>query len=130
MKKLLLCLMLLLSMCCFGREMIKSESIKVDDKTIGEIYIAKFESEKEKEIKLIREKEYMMSKDEFQYFFDKEGKGGVAYKANYMTPSGYTISFKAFCGNIYISVYGDYTHFDELLKIFLDTTDSYKYDFK
>lgn len=130
MKKLLLCLMLFLSSLCFGIEVIKSETLVIDEKEIGEIYVAKFDTQEEKENKLLREKKYMMEKDEFDYFFDRENKGGVAYKAAYSTPFGYTISFKAFCGDIYISVYGGYMNFDELLNIFLETTDAYKYDFK
>lgn len=127
MKKLLILLLsLLIFSFSFSITVIESPSVYKNDKVIGESYIAKFDNEQEKRQKILREKEYMMSKDEFKFFLDKDG---VAYMASYSTPIEYTISFKAFCGDKYISVYGNYRYFDDLLKYFLEKTKSYGYNF-
>lgn len=105
---------------------VESEPVFKNEKEIGEVYIAKFENNKEKEMKINREKKYMMSKDDFKYFLDKDG---IMYMAAYDTPFGYTASFKAFCGDKYISVNGDYNNFDELKEYFLSQTKECGYNF-
>lgn len=121
MKKLILLGLLSFSLVANAITELESPDVKKDGKVIGESYIAKFDSEAEKTRKIKREKEYLMSKDEFQYFLDQENDG-VAYMASYSTPDGYTISFKGFCKDKYISVYGDYNHFEELRDYFLEKT--------
>lgn len=126
MKKLLFLGLLIVSMTANAISVIESPPIMKDGKQIGESYIAQFDSEAEKDRKILREKEYMMSKDEFKFFLDKDG---VAYMASYHTPQEYTISFKGFCGDKYVSVYGNYLYFDDLLKYFIEKTKSYGYNF-
>lgn len=130
MKKLLLFLMLSLSSSIFAITTIKDASISKNDTIVGEVYIAKFKNNQEKNEKIAREKSYMMSKNEFKYFTDNQGKGGIAYTTSYSTPIEYTISFKAFCGDKYISVYGNYSYYDDLLEYFLKRTEQYGYNFR
>lgn len=108
---------------------INSTTLYKDSKELGEFYSCTFESEAEKDKKILREKKYLMEKDEFQYFFAKNNKNGIAYKANYNTPFGYVVSFKAFCDNNYISINGDYNNFNELLALFLKETKNLGYEF-
>lgn len=127
MKKILVLLFsFLIFSFSFSITVIESPDVYKGDKKIGESYIAKFDNDKEKQQKILREKKYMMSKDEFKFFLDKDG---VAYMASYSTPIEYTISFKAFCGDKYISVYGNYSYYDDLLKYFLEKAKSYGYNF-
>lgn len=126
MKKLLVGLFIVVSSMSFAISEITSESIEENGKNIGDVYIAKFDSTKEKDTKILREKKYMMSKDDFKVFTDKDG---IMYMASYDTPFGYTVSFKAFCGNKYISVNGSYANFDELKEYFLNQTKKYGYEF-
>lgn len=130
MKKLILLCLLSLSSISFSITPIESPDIIVNEKSIGESYIAKFDSANEKQMKMTREKKYLQSKEEFKVFTDKGKKGGVMYMASYSTPVGYLISFKGFCGDKYISVNGDYNNFDELLQYFLQKTDEAGYNFR
>ncbi|MBC2855314.1 hypothetical protein H3N56_10390 [Cetobacterium sp. 2A] len=128
MKKMII-LFLMITSIIFGIEVIDSSDIlNSSGKVIGETYIANFANENEKNIKMQREKKYLQSKDDFKVFISKNG--GVMYMASYSASGEYTISFKGFCGDIYISVYGNYANFDEIKNIFLNKTDSFGYDFK
>lgn len=130
MKKIILMFILICSFS-FAMKDIESETLYNGDSdiVIGELYTGTFNSENEKDTKLKREQKYLMEKDEFQYFNDKNGKNGIAFKASYKTPEDYTISFKGFCGDKYISVYGNYIYFDQLLEIFLKHTTQAGYEF-
>lgn len=69
MKKILTVLFgLLIFNLSFSITVIESPSVYKNDKVIGESYIAKFDNEQEKRQKILSEKEYMMSKDEFKFF--------------------------------------------------------------
>lgn len=88
---------------------------------IGELYTATFSNKKEASLKLEREKKYLMEKENFAYLKDLNDKG-TAFSADYQTPIDHTISYKAFCGDKYISVYGNIEYSEQLLKTFLDET--------
>ncbi|MGL5710272.1 MAG: hypothetical protein ACRCW9_05450 [Cetobacterium sp.] len=128
MKKKIL-FFLIISTISFSATNINSETLFNGDLEVGELYSCSFETENERNQKISREKKYMMEKDDFKYYFDKNQKDGIAYIASYNTPFGYTISFKAFCGNEYISINGGYEKFDELLALFLEKTKNLGYDF-
>lgn len=118
MKIFFICIMLSLSIPLFSATTLKSETlIQNDGKEIGEIFVSEFNNENEKKIKIDREYNYLIEKDEFVFQLIDTG---VIYKGAYPTPFGYTVSFKGFYKNKYVSVYGGYENFEELKKIFFN----------
>lgn len=129
MKKIVTILMLVISVASFGYQFIESPDVILNGVKIGESAVGNFESPNEKETKKAMEVRYARSKDEFQWFSSYDKDGGFAMIYSYDTPLGYQVSFKGFCGNKYISVYGSYIYFDELRDYFLEKTSSYGYNF-
>lgn len=127
MKKIILISMIILSSITFTVEVIESSDIYNENSKIGEIYIGEFDNSIERKLKMQIEKNELLAKENFKEFKDKNGK--VLYLAGYKTPENYVVSFKGYCENKYISVYGKAKNFEQLLDRFLRETKKYGYDF-
>lgn len=133
MKKFfILILIFIIGIYTFSQTMLKSETIKsennfslsddiksmkFDSKTIGELNVIQFESKKEKEAKISREKKYLMGKDNFTSETIPEG---VIFNADYQTPLDHNISYYGFYKNKLVIMYGDIKNMEEIKKVFYE----------